>query len=85
MKRMINFLLYLVTDPIHPHNIDRPNRVKSVLVKTGVYNPKSHFPPQEVNHLHRDTICRADLAVPTFVCEDVLHAVDTILEEEDVL
>ena len=82
---MIKISFYLATDPIHPHNIDRPNRVKSVLVKTGVYNPKSHFQPQEVNHLHRDTICRADLAVPTFVCEDVLDAVDTILKEENVL
>ena len=81
---MIRILFRLATDPIHPHNIDRPNRVKSVLVKTGVYNPESRFQPLEVNHLHRDTICRADLAEPTFVCDDVLDAVDTILKEENV-
>jgi hypothetical protein len=58
--------------------------MKSVLVKTGVYAPESRYTPAEVNHLHRDTICREDLAVPTFVCDDVLEAVNTILKEEKV-
>jgi len=75
----------ITTDPIHPHRMDRPNRMKSVLVKTGVYNPSSQLQPSEsVTHLHRDTICRADLAVPTYVCEDVLDAVDTIIKAENV-
>lgn len=71
-------------DPVHPHSLERPNRMKSILVKTGVYDPSKSNTDQEVNHLHRDTVCRAELAVPTFECKDVLEAVDTILREEDI-
>ncbi|XP_057309288.1 haloacid dehalogenase-like hydrolase domain-containing 5 [Hydractinia symbiolongicarpus] len=69
------------TDAIHPHSHVRPDRMKSILVKTGVFGFEEGV-WEEVNHLHRDTICRAELAVPTYICDDVLHAVDTILEEE---
>ena len=78
--------LYIsATDPIHPNSTERPNRMKSVLVRTGVYDSEKAVLRNEVNHLHRDTICRAELAVPTFTCDDVLDAVETILREEEVV
>ena len=55
--------------------------MKSILVKTGVHGPGNSVVGQDVNHLHRDTVYRPELRIPTHVCEDVLHAVDTILEE----
>ena len=58
--------------------------MKSILVKTGVSKHVNND-LSELNHLHRDTIYRPELAVPTYVCEDVLHAVDTILNEEKIL
>ena len=58
--------------------------MKSILVKTGVHGPGNSVVGQDVNHLHRDTVYRPELRIPTHACEDVLHAVDTILEEEKI-
>ena len=57
--------------------------MKSILVKTGVYMSDGGI-WKDVNYLHRDTVYRAELSVPTHVCDDVLHAVNTILSEENI-
>ena len=72
------------TDALHPKSSIRPDRMKSILVKTGVHGPGHSVIVEDVNHLHRDTVHRPELRIPTHVCEDVLHAVDTILEEEKI-
>ena len=72
------------TDALHPKFSIGPDRMKSILVKTGVHGPGNLVVGQDVNHLHRDTVYRSELRIPTHVCEDVLHAVDTILEEEKI-
>ena len=74
---------FLVSDPLHPDSIVRPERMKSILVKTGVFGSDSTGVwEKDVSHLHRDTIHRPELAVPTHTCTDVFEAVNTILKEE---
>ncbi|XP_065672945.1 haloacid dehalogenase-like hydrolase domain-containing 5 isoform X4 [Hydra vulgaris] len=73
----------IVTDALHPTSNQGPRRMKSILVKTGVSNYTGNE-PNDLNHLHRDTVYRPELVIPTHICEDVLHAVDTILNEEQI-
>uniref|UniRef100_T2M6L9 Cat eye syndrome critical region protein 5 n=1 Tax=Hydra vulgaris TaxID=6087 RepID=T2M6L9_HYDVU len=73
----------IVTDALHPTNNKGPRRMKSILVKTGVSNYTGNE-SNDLNHLHRDTVYRPELVIPTHICEDVLHAVDTILNEEQI-
>ena len=76
--------IYLATDALHPRSSIRPDRMKSILVKTGVYGSEHSVLDQEVNHLHRDTVLRPELRVPTHICDDVLQSVNKILEEEQI-
>lgn len=74
----------ITTDALHPRSSIRPERMKSILVRTGVYGSEHRVLDQEVNHLHRDTVLRPELRVPTHICDDVLHSVNKILEEEQI-
>ncbi|XP_034442542.1 haloacid dehalogenase-like hydrolase domain-containing 5 [Hippoglossus hippoglossus] len=62
---------------------------RSLLVCTGVYNPRSPLPSNQsstitetVFHGHRDLVLEPDLVEPSHVVEDVEAAVDLLLQEE---
>ncbi|XP_056244754.1 haloacid dehalogenase-like hydrolase domain-containing 5 [Seriola aureovittata] len=62
----------------------------SILVCTGVYNPRSPLPSnqsgtitEKVFHGHRDLVLEPDLVEPSHVVEDVESAVDLLLQQED--
>ncbi|XP_034537458.1 haloacid dehalogenase-like hydrolase domain-containing 5 [Notolabrus celidotus] len=61
----------------------------SILVCTGVYNPRSPLPSDQssavtetVFHGHRDLVLDPDLVEPSHVVEDVEVAVDLLLQQE---
>ncbi|XP_073323633.1 haloacid dehalogenase-like hydrolase domain-containing 5 [Pagrus major] len=62
---------------------------RSILVCTGVYNPRSRLPSDQsstvtetVFHGHRDLVLEPDLVEPSHVVEDVEAAVDLLLQQE---
>ncbi|XP_042261874.1 haloacid dehalogenase-like hydrolase domain-containing 5 [Thunnus albacares] len=62
---------------------------RSILVCTGVYNPRSPLPSDQssdvaetVFHGHRDLVLEPDLVEPSHVVEDVEAAVDLLLQQE---
>uniref|UniRef100_A0A665XBG3 Haloacid dehalogenase-like hydrolase domain-containing 5 n=1 Tax=Echeneis naucrates TaxID=173247 RepID=A0A665XBG3_ECHNA len=64
----------------------------SILVCTGVYNPRSPLPSnpgstitEKVFHGHRDLVLEPDLVEPSHVVEDVEAAVDLLLQREDCM
>lgn len=74
------------SDLLHPESTVHPERMKSILVRTGVYGAEStEVWASEANHLHRDTVYRPELSVPTHEVEDVLDAVNVILKEEGLI
>lgn len=74
------------SDLLHPESSDNPKRMKSILVRTGVYGTDTtEVWAQDANHLHRDTVYRPELSVPTHEVEDVLEAVNVILTKEQLL
>ena len=72
------------TDIHNPSIGHRPERMKSILVKTGVSGSEESMYDMDVNHLHRDAVFRPELLMPTHTCSDVLEAVNTILKEEGI-
>ncbi|XP_051249825.1 haloacid dehalogenase-like hydrolase domain-containing 5 [Dicentrarchus labrax] len=65
---------------------------RSILVCTGVYNPRSPLPSHQssevtemVVHGHRDLVLERDLMEPSHVVEDVEAAVDLLLQQESDL
>jgi len=74
----------IATDALHPKSTISPDRMKTILVRTGVFGGDDDIFEKKANHLHRDTIDRPELCVPTHICDDVLHAVNKILKEENL-
>ncbi|XP_041638492.1 haloacid dehalogenase-like hydrolase domain-containing 5 [Cheilinus undulatus] len=61
----------------------------SILVCTGVYNPRSPLPSDQSNavsetvfHGHRDLVLEPDLVEPNHIVEDVEAAIDLLLQQE---
>uniref|UniRef100_UPI0037E86F35 haloacid dehalogenase-like hydrolase domain-containing 5 n=1 Tax=Semicossyphus pulcher TaxID=241346 RepID=UPI0037E86F35 len=69
--------------------VSAADQCHSVLVCTGVYNPRSPLPSDQsgtvtetVFHGHRDLVLEPDLVEPRHVVEDVEAAVDLLLQQE---
>uniref|UniRef100_A0A8C2WQE0 Haloacid dehalogenase like hydrolase domain containing 5 n=1 Tax=Cyclopterus lumpus TaxID=8103 RepID=A0A8C2WQE0_CYCLU len=72
-----------------PELVSAATQCRSILVCTGVYNPRSPLPSdrsdaitEAVLHGHRDLVLELDLVEPNHVVEDVEAAVDLLLQQE---
>eukprot|EP00795_Rhopilema_esculentum_P006018 gene6018-11388_t len=57
--------------------------IESIMVNTGVSAVKRSLPQVGINHLHRDTKYEPEMAMPDYIVQDVLEAVDLVFHKEE--
>lgn len=66
-------------------NSNSLNKIESILVRTGVSSVETSLPQRGINHLHRDTRYDPEFAMPDYIVDDVLEAVDLVLHKEQII